>query len=187
LIQNTKHCGVLSRFLNIEMTNCVISNNGASSLQLEGGNYTLKHVTVGNYFSQADRKAPACYVSNIVSGYDNMFYETTAKFTNCILYGNNKEAEIEVNEKQGTPLAVSFENCIVKVKDKENAKYFTACVRNEDPKFRDVGKQSYRLSIESPAISKGKADIGIFEDISGNQRTNPPDIGAYQYERFIRR
>jgi len=179
IIKNTQSCGVLSRFLNIDMTNCLITNNGASSLYLEGGQYTMKHLTIANYFSQAERKAPACYVSNEVYDYKTT-YETKADFINCIIFGSN-ETEITVNKVNGSDLEVSFQNCLVR--SKNNSIYFTDCLRNEDPKFTDIKRLDFKLLFSSPAIGKGKENIGVPNDILGNPRSNPPDIGAYQFMR----
>ncbi|MCL2290548.1 MAG: hypothetical protein FWC34_07595 [Bacteroidetes bacterium] len=181
IIRNTKNCGVLSRLLNIDMTNCVIANNGARSLQLEGGTYNMKHLTIANYFNQVERKVPACYVSNKIAIYNDC-YETKANFINCIIFGNN-ETEVEVNKVQApnADLNVVFENCLVRAKD--NATYFMNCLRNEDPEFIDIKKLDFKLQASSPAIGRGKPDIGVFEDILGNSRGSLPDIGAYQFGR----
>jgi hypothetical protein len=182
IIQNTKHCGILARFLNVNMTNCVIVNNGASSLQLEGGKYTMKHLTIANYFSQTERKVPACYVSNVVSGYYN-FQDIPeaidAEFINCIITGK-VETEVFVNHKpnENAKLEVVFQNCLVKAKDHSN--YFKDCLRNVDPKFVNIDKLDFKLQSTSPAIGKG-VDTGVLYDILGNPRSNPPDIGAYQF------
>jgi len=180
IIKNTRNCGVLSRFLNIDMTNCVIANNGASSLQLEGGQYTMKHLTIANYFTQPERKVPACYVSNEVSLYE-LTGKTKADFINCIIFGSN-ETEVVVNKVQGDDyLEVSFQNCLIRAKD--NSAYFIDCLRNEDPKFTDVKKLDFKLQPSSPAIGRGMPNIGVPEDILGNLRGNPPDIGAYEFVR----
>jgi hypothetical protein len=190
IIKNTANSGVISRFLNLEMTNCLITNNGGYSLQLEGGNYTMKHLTVANYFWSKDRKTPTCYISNKVALYDNSPWDIDAKFTNCIIYGNyskngKAEPEIEINKDSKAELEVLFQNCLVKAE--KNDQYFKECVHNEDPMFTDKDKPNkeklnYTLQPSSPAIGKGKP-IGVLLDILGNLRGNPPDIGAYEYVR----
>jgi len=182
LIKNTRSYGVLSRFLNVEMTNCVIANNGSCSMLLEIGNYTMKHLTISNDFKQSERKDATCFVSNkIVSvqqGYEQLpAMATKATFTNCIITGRN-ETEIKQNMSPGADLKVLFENCLVK--SKENSDSFIDCLRNVDPKFEDNGKLNFRLKPESPAIGKGKPNIDVLLDILGNARKNPPDIGAYE-------
>jgi hypothetical protein len=181
IIKNTGSYGVLSRFLNIEMTNCLIANNGASGLQLEGGQYSMKHLTIANYYlGKTERKVPTCFVSNKLSFYENTCMDVKADFTNCIIYGRN-ETEVEVAKAQGAELEVSFQNCLVKAK--EHSSYFKDCLRNEDPLFTDKDKLDFTLQPGSPAIGKGKPNIGVEKDILGNPFNNPPDIGAYQSGR----
>jgi hypothetical protein len=178
IIKNTEKCGVWSMFLNLEMTNCLIANNGASSLRLEGGNYSMKHLTISNNFAKkGERKDPACYVSNVVSAYEDEPYEVKADFMNCIITGKH-ETEVMVNKKGSASFEVSFRNCLVKAKD--NSGYFMDCLRNEDPKFEAQDKYDFRLKPDSPVIGKGKSIADVTKDILGNTRKNPPDIGAYE-------
>jgi len=177
IIKNTKDCGVLSRFLNIDMTNCVIANNGGSSLHLEGGKYTMKHLTIANYFRQSERKAPACYISNVVSLYDDMKMEIDAMLINCIVTGKN-EKEVILNKKSDEAFNIKFQNCLLKA---PNNNFFEECLLNLDPKFVDANKLDFSLQSSSPAIGKGKADTNVGYDILGNPRKSPSAIGAYEY------
>jgi hypothetical protein len=66
------------------------------------------------------------------------------------------------------------------VKAKENSTYFFDCLRNEDPIFTDKDKLDFTLQATSPALGKGKPDIGVLFDILGKPRGDTPDMGAYQ-------
>ncbi|MCL2246982.1 MAG: hypothetical protein FWC10_07715 [Lentimicrobiaceae bacterium] len=180
IIKNTKHSSVIARFLSLEMTNCLISNTEGCCLQLEGGQYIMKHLTIANYF-KTERKNPACYISNYVAAYDKLPSDLKADFYNCIIYGKNDKFETEtaVSKVQNAELEVTFQNCLVKAKD--NSSYFTNCWRNEDPKFTDIDKLDFTLQPSSPAIGKGKTDIGVLNDLLGKPRGDKPDLGAYQY------
>jgi len=178
IIKNTSDCGVWAMFLNVEMTNCVITNNGSCSVLLEGGNHTLKHLTIGNY-NQLERKNPACFVSNKLSAFQNdTFWETKADFINCIITGKN-ENEVAFYQDKKTDFKVEFQNCLVKAK-KDSAYFNTACLHFDDPKFTDKDKLDFKLLPASPAIGKGKPNIGVDFDILGNPRGAQPDMGAYQ-------
>lgn len=186
IIRNTRLHGVLGRFLNVNMTNCVITENGESSLQLEGGKYAMKHLTVANYYSpdKPERKAPACYVSNLVSDFyqSNYAMNVDAEFTNCIITGRI-ETEVGVKKIPEADLKVAFQNCLVKTK--EPSDYFIDCLRNVDPLFVSTDRKKqldFNLKPNSPVIGKG-IDIGVFYDIMGNPRSTPPDMGAYQSGR----
>jgi hypothetical protein len=119
-------------------------------------------------------------VSNVVSVYDDLPMAIKAEFINCIITGRI-ETEVEVVKKGSESLVASFQNCLIKAKN--HSEYFIDCLRNEDPKFEDKDKLDFRLKPDSPAIGKGKPNIGVLLDILGNNRKNPPDIGAYEFER----
>ena len=180
IIKNTKNSGVISRFLNVDMTNCVVVNNGGYSLLLEGGKFTMKHLTVANYFMQAERKTPTCFISNKVLSIQDVAFpaiETKADFINCIITGRN-DTEVEVKKEAGAELTAVFQNCLVK--SKNNADFFSECLLNKDPLFTNKDKLDFTLLPTSPAIGKGKPNIGVDKDILGNSRGSAPDIGAYQ-------
>jgi len=194
IIKNTKQSGVLSRFLNLEMTNCLIINNGGCGLQLECGQYTMKHLTIANYFKQNTRKTPACYVSNKISDAaykDIPPQDTKVDFQNCIIYGNYKkeekiESEIVVHKEDKAELKAKFKNCLMQIKNGTSYPedcVFEGCERNKDPKFTDINKFDFKLLPESPAIGIGLPNIGVPFDILGNPRGDKPDLGAYQFVR----
>jgi len=185
IIKNTHNSGVLARFLSLNMTNCLIINNGGCGMQLECGQYSMKHLTIANYF-KGDRKTPACYVSNKVS--DPLFeavpaLNTKVDFINCIIYGNHEkdEPEVVVGKTQGAELEATFQNSLLKAKF--NPIYFKDCFLDEDPQFVDVKASDFQLQSTSPAIGKGKPDIEVLLDILGKPRGDKPDLGAYQFGR----
>jgi len=180
IIKNTEKSGVWAMFLNLDMTNCVIANNGSCSLQLEGGKYKMKHLTVVNHFMQAERKVPACYVSNVVSAFNDEPWDVNAAFINCIITGRNED-EVIVNKKGNKSLEASFQNCLIRAKN-DLKDYFKDCLRNEDPKFEAQDKLNFKLMPGSKAIGNGKTLSDVTLDILGIPRKNPPDIGAYEFQ-----
>ncbi len=181
IIKNTYNSGILSRYSNIEATNCVIGNNGSCSLQLEAGEYDFKHVTVGNYFSTTPaRQNPALYLSNTTDLYQ-IPMETQASFVNCIVYGNlSSNEEIAIGENTQVPFNYSFENCLIK--STLQNEHFIDCDRH-DPEFVRPSANDYHLGVLSYAINRGKSNIGVNYDLDGNPRVTIPDIGAYEFMR----
>jgi len=181
IIKNTYNSGILSRYSNIEATNCVIGNNGSCSLQLEAGEYNFKHVTVGNYFSTTPaRQNPALYLSNTTDLY-KIPMETQASFINCIVYGNlSSNEEIIIGENTQATFNYTFENCLIKSSIQNE--HFIDCERRE-PEFVSPYRNDYHLGVLSYAINRGKSNIGVNYDLDGNPRVTIPDIGAYEYMR----
>jgi hypothetical protein len=113
------------------------------------------------------------------------FGELRATFINCIFWGANGTVENEVaTVRQGDQVYdVSFENCLWK--NEEDPEHVTAenIIKNEDPLFHTIDTRAdiynFRLKEGSPAINSGKL-TAISTDLDGNNRTNIPDIGAFE-------
>lgn len=187
VIQNTANSGVLARGTKLEMTNCQVSNNGGCCLQLEIGQFDLKHLTMVSYYSQAVRKYPALYVTNAYNSYDDqgqtisIVGNASISAVNCIAYGG-LENEVTVYDRstEAMPLQMdySFENCIFKLKEAND--HYHNCLFNKDILFVNDSKQDFNLKEKSPAIDAGKP-IDISTDLLGRIRDSRPDIGAYEY------
>lgn len=178
----------MARASNLEVTNCQISNNGAFSLQLEIGNFELKHLTIANYFSQTARENPALYISNyykilVANGdgtYSYVTYagNTSSSMVNSIVTGILTN-EISTGYNELSTFNWQFENCLIKT-DYTSANFIN-CLRNVAPNFNNYQEQDFTLQSTSPAIDAGKSGIGVDYDILGNFRNGVPDIGAYEY------
>lgn len=186
IIHNNKSTGVLGWAANLEMNNCQVSNNGDYSMLLQVGDFKLNHVTVGNYFSQSERKNPALVFSNYYKTvqanadgeYENVYVmgNSTLTCNNSIIYGYNSR-EFAVSSLQDVAIDYTFKNCLVKTDALDG--HFINCF-NKDPKFVADFGQNYNLKEDSPAIDAG-FDMGISTDLLGRQRNGAPDLGAYEY------
>ncbi len=177
VVQKTTNSGVLIRYSNVDMTNCLISNNGSCGIQFEGGYLTAKHVTIANYFAQDNRENPALFLSNSSSLYQ-LALPSSAHFFNSIIDGNQVD-EFATYTAQDATFDIAIENCLIKTENTQQP-YFNTCWFNENPLFIDIFKQNYELSDQSPAINKGKR-TNILLDLLGKARDNNPDLGCYEY------
>jgi hypothetical protein len=182
IIKNTHNSGILARNSKLYMENCQVSNNGNCSLQLQIGDFNIKHTTIANYFSQSARPNPALYISNLYSSEPYDFIgEVNISMVNSIVYGLSEE-EFAIYEYQSdqAPITAVFENCLIKKKSSISS--FIQCILNQNPLFTNNNQQDYTLQSGSPAIDAGKVGLNIFTDLKGNPRDEHPDIGAYEYE-----
>lgn len=184
IIQNTTSVGLYAYSTIIRSENCVIGNNGGGSLLIEkGGDYIFKHLTIANYWSASVRAAPALTVMNYT--WDNSGSKipnalSQALFANTIIYGSSEE-EILLDSLQGTVFNTIFDHAILRTGiPLTNTTAFISCIRNEDPLIVDPQVYDFRIDTLSPAIDKG-TDYGVVNDIDGNVRSNPPDLGAYEW------
>ena len=190
LVCNTGYAGLLGRNLNVEITNCQFSNSAGYGMALNAGNYNIKHVTIANYYNKS-RNTPALDIANY---YDQLEiqngkvvevrypWNTNITMVNTIVYGyREEEIMITTEEEGGRTLGWQLSNCLIKTKT-TTLPGFVDCLFNQDPRFdeKEAKMQKYKLTANSPAIGKGKP-VGVQNDILGNSRNTPPDIGAYEY------
>jgi hypothetical protein len=194
---NCSNVGILARTGNIVGKNVVINNCGQASFAGSfGGSYEFIHSTFANYWSSSNQTVI------LLDDYDgsSIYALNKADFKNCIIYGS---ANLSINlKKEGTTFNYSFDHCLIKFADYgnqftnnplynfSNSSLFNNCLiarnsTNNNPDFKDA--RNNELIIGEDSAAKGTADFnfssGTF-DILNNSRTNPSDIGAYNWTTF---
>ena len=190
IIENHTGMGVYSVLYAVEANNTIIDNCGNYAFAVvEGGDFLLRHCTIGNYWWQAPRTTSSVFLSNFVDQ-DGERYEFPLHWEmyNSIVYG-------QLEEELGTALSSStevdttylFDHCLMRTtKFGNDAPGFKACIFNQDPLFVDYRTFDFHLSdVLSPAVGAGSPVIAneVPFDLEGINRTGTPDLGAYQLKR----
>jgi hypothetical protein len=188
-IYNNAFYGIFGFNGNIVAENLLIYSCGKNVVGLyDGGDYNFTNCTFytrgSAYVSHS--KDPLFYMNNYFkydATSDPLKADTAiAVFTNCILYGTLDE-EIVADELIANPAKVhlDFDHCVVKTKLALSAPVFNTC-KGEDPQFKDVFSNDYKLKAGSPCIdfSTGSPPVN---DIDGFPRTGAAaDCGAYEFQ-----
>jgi hypothetical protein len=186
IIENMNGFGIFSRVYNIEATNTVLANCGGYCLAVTGGGYfNFKQSTIGNFWPYSARNNPAVYINNyLLDSLENPIpYALNFTLTNSIVYGSNKD-EFETDMVGGADSLYYLSHSLVRsTRTMENGVNYETILRNEDPLFKDVTVNDYRLDTLSPAIDYGDPAIAteVPYDLLNNLRLNHPDAGAYQF------
>jgi len=185
-ILNSQGWGLFSRFYTIEGNNLLVANSGSSLVNLtSGGNYRFKNSTFANYWRYDVRKDPSLHLANYYiyhNGEEEEVYigDLEAYFGDCIFYGNvDNEILIDKYPESTTAFNYQFDYCLLKAVDTQDD-FFTNCVFNEDPLFIDPSENNYHIDTLSPVIKIG-IPMGNPFDLDGIERTEKPDLGAYQW------
>jgi hypothetical protein len=188
IIDNCYDAGLIAVNSSVTATNCLFSNCGKNLIFALGGNYLLQHCTAAAYSNLfIIHKDPVLQVSNYIMQ-DNVLHDAplNARFENCIFWGSDGTVEDEVVAgKQGSSsFAVSFQNCLWKIKEEPADVMTTEMIANQDPEFDSINTTdqfyNFRLKDISPAINKGKSS-GVSIDLDGNMRpVGIPDLGSYE-------
>jgi hypothetical protein len=197
-IYNSLNSNLLARTSKIDAENLVLGSSGSASLFLSlGGDYSFNHCTIANYWRNSFRNTPSLAISNfeetpqsevIVSDLIN------ANFSNTIIDGN-RSIELGLLKNNSAAFEYNFINCSIKFIDNtsefeanplydfENAQLFESVFLNGELLFQNSLENNFTLMPNSIAIDNGNLEAAQFSplDILGVNRTNLPDIGAYEY------
>jgi len=185
-VQNMQGMGLFSRIYNVEGDNTVFANCGGYCVAVTGGGYyNFKHTTIANYWSYSVRNTPAVYLNNYLLDTLEQPIPLPIDFTigNSIIYGYN-ENEFLTEMVAGADSIYYLNHVNLRTTlNTNNEDYFNAIQKNEDPLFIDYSVNDYRLDSLSPARKIGDQQIAseVPFDIVGTQRTDEPDLGAYQF------
>jgi hypothetical protein len=100
-----------------------------------------------------------------------------AIFHNSIIYGNN-DNEITLDTVPGPSVNYLFNHCLIKTDQPTNGKY-VSIQKNVDPLFSSFSRMT--ISNTSSAIGAADNNFLLFLDIDENTRSNPADIGSFEY------
>ncbi|WP_224482710.1 hypothetical protein [Robertkochia aurantiaca] len=191
-ILNSSSIGLLARGAHLTAQNLVVGNAGLYAMYIDrGGDYTLLHNTLANYWDRSFRSTPALYVSdNDLMGNSSQLSLFVA---NSIIYGRNAvEYQLEFTDIDTSELL--FQNSLLRFEssdedlnslpyyDTTNTDFYLNCLFNADPLFTDPQKAQFSLQAESPARGTADAQISLQVplDIRGVNRVTEPEMGAYE-------
>lgn len=183
-VQNCSYLGLYGNFYNIQGGNNVFMNTGDYMLALvNGGSYSFRHCTFGNFWNKDTRSNPILLLNNYNQVQE--FPMDSAYFGNCILYGSlNDEIKFDTTTVPGKFNNVVFHHCLLKTQlNTSNTNRYIGCKINQNPSFINPGAYNFDVNPVSPAINAGSA---LFVpkwplDIEGTPRSSTtPTIGAYE-------
>ena len=173
---NHSYASLLAQGAHINAENCMFSRSGNNSVALRlGGNYYFNHCTISNYWNHSARTTPALVLNNYYDGGTRPFDK--AIFHNSIIYGNN-DNEITLDTVPGPSVNYLFNHCLIKTDQPTNGKY-VSIQKNVDPLFSSFSRMT--ISNTSSAIGAADNNFLLFLDIDENTRSNPADIGSFEY------
>ncbi len=183
-IGNSATSNLLARNTHLLGENLVLGNAGFASLLCElAGNYTFRHCTIGNFWSQGGRTGPALILRNTAGGTDRL----QSVFTNCIVTGNSiRELGLQGSESN---LQYLFSHTLLRYEatggvgpDLGDTEKFVELLLNGEAGFLNPARQDFRLGSNSEAVGKGDPNTALTVpfDLLGTDRRASPDLGAYQ-------
>lgn len=197
-IYNSSNFGIMAHTATINGFNVAINNAGQSSLACTiGGSYNFVHSTIANHWNRGHRSLPALILDNTYETIEGIL-PLTAHFENCIIYGSNS-IEMTINKAEGSVFDYSFSSSLIKFIDTNNrftndplydfdnaSLYSNSLIAKTSlsNKAEFVNGINNDMRILDTSAAKGSANWSASsgtQDILGNSRTNPSDMGAYNF------
>lgn len=187
IIDNAFRYGLYAENSYVSARNSLISNCGLHNVQLTGGKYAFTHCTLPGYSTDY-----LFHGNEVLSVTDKTPTEEIislqAKFTNCVIYGENGFVTDEIETFfYGNDANIVFENVLFKGNESTGTTFLNS-IQNLDPLFASIHQEDelydFRLLSGSPCIDAGIA-TGVLFDLDGNLRNinlNKPDMGCYESE-----
>jgi len=200
-IYDHSNYGILARTAYIKGENVVINSAGQIALACSyGGKYNFNHSTFNNNW--ASSRQLSVYLNNYIEGAmppTQPMEEAT--FTNCIIYGSN-QIQMLIDKVDHPTFNYKFDHCLIKFNNinntyttdelyqfaTDNQRYVNCIIATNNsvanPRFLNVIKNQLIIGDDSAARGQANSAFSSFQDILGQQRITPSDIGAYNFTVF---
>lgn len=196
-IYNCSNVGILARTGNMVGRNVAVNNCGEAAFAgTFGGSYDFTHCTFANYWPIPNQY---CVILDDYDG-STEYALTKADFKNCIVYGS-PNISLSINKNGTDPnFNFNFDSCLIKFVDFGNqfssipeyqftGSHYTNCIiatnnTTNNPDFKDANNNELIIGENSSAKGNANFSNSGFNDILNNFRTNPSDIGAYNFIIF---
>lgn len=183
VVRNSKGYVVTAIHSDLTAVGCELAEASNGIMLLVGGNHTVNHCTIANYYLFTALGGPAVQFSHVDAESDDEsgLPYLTADFANTIIYGNGTE----VSHGDLTGLPVYFRRCLLKSAGTDDDN-FLSCLWDVDPLYytdRQAYIFDYHLQPESPAIGEANSSLthpSAQTDMDGHYRMESPALGAYQ-------
>jgi len=168
----------------VKAENCLISQNGTHALLvLQGGSFNFNHCNLLGYGASTN---PAVGISNYFTNYqlEETYVSSIEEgvFKNCVIDGNLK-TELAIDTIQMTGVVLNFDFSYSLFKSEQtytDSFYGNNIFWNKTSGFNNPSERDFTFSLNS-FLSNNGISSSIFNDILGQARNNPPDIGAYEF------
>ena len=200
-IHNSSAVGLWAKTGHVRAVNSIFGNAGnASFFGNIGGSYEFTHCTFANYWNRSFRSTPAVILNDYVpisETEDFVMPLEKAVFANCIIDGN-QTVEFGVEQKGDQELSFSLDHTALRFSPADETIYenpyydfssstlYPKLILNKQTAFHQPSTNDFRISQESEVIGLGKSThaASVPEDLNGVDRTNLPDLGAFQHLIF---
>lgn len=191
-IHNFDSCGILAKNVNLTLINTQLSNCGEYCLKIQGGEFTIIHSTIANFYKKINRRKISVLIRNYEDDATKIYPITNGIIKNSIIHGNNGEElflDYKINDVPvSADFLVTISNCLINGTSSSDP-HFSSILWSSDLEtvFLKTNKYPFNFELTATAAAKNTADMTIANlypiDKNKNSRIIDlqADMGAYEW------
>lgn len=178
----------------VEAGNCQLTNTLGDCVAVYGGDVTLTHCTLAQFYPFDSNRGAALMFTNVYG--DGTIPLVRMDCVNSIVTGYGDDMFSGIKSDGEKDFNYRFVSSLVRTPEVEDEEHFidvlfenvedTAAVSG-DENFRlvdiDLQRYDFHLDGRSPAVGAANKDYSLPEDRDGMLRDDAPDIGCYEFYR----
>lgn len=176
----------------VDVRNCQITNALKNCVGIYGGDVSLTHCTLAQFYPFDSNRGAALLYSNVYEETDMPLIKMDC--LNSIVTGYGQDMMSGIIGKDDVPFNYRFVNSMLRTPEIDDDNNFTDVIWEDvedtaavsgEKNFRlvdiDLQRYDFHLKQESPAIDHGSVDYALPEDRDGRTRDDAPDMGCYEF------
>lgn len=176
----------------VDARNCQFTNTLGNCVAVYGGDVTLTHCTMAQFYPFDSNRGAALMFTNVYGGTKIPLHRMDCVNSIVTGYGNDMFSGVKADDE--TEFNYKFVSSLVRAPETDDDENFIDVKFDDssdgetvsgDENFRlvDIDMQHYDFHLEagSPAINAANKDYSLPEDRDGTLRDDAPDIGCYEY------
>ena len=197
-VHNCQGYGVKAVNSKLDLSNCQITNTLQNCVAVFGGDVTMKHCTLAQFYPFDSNRGAALMYANSYEGVSLPLVRMECVNSIVTGYGEDMVMAVNSDEDGGVPFNYRFVNSLLRTEKVEGDDNLvgiiwedvtaedvdtSAVMGEENFRLVDIDMQRYDFHLDSLSYAIGAADksCSLPDDRDGRQRDDAPDMGCYEF------
>ena len=180
----------------VEAGNCQLTNTLGDCVAVYGGDVTLTHCTLAQFYPFDSMRGSALMFTNVYNGGTVPLVRMDCINSIVTGYGDDMFSGVKYDGDEDVAFNYRFVGSLVRTPEVDDAEHFVDVLFEDvestdsvsgDENFElvDIEMQRYDFHLvdNSPAVDAANKDYSLSDDRDGRLRDEAPDIGCYEFYR----
>ena len=180
----------------VEAGNCQLTNTLGDCVAVYGGDVTLTHCTLAQFYPFDSMRGSALMFTNVYNGGTVPLVRMDCINSIVTGYGDDMFSGVKYDGDEDVAFNYRFVGSLVRTPEVDDAEHFVDVLFEDvestdsvsgDENFElvdiDMQRYDFHLVDNSPAVDAANKDYSLSDDRDGRLRDEAPDIGCYEFYR----